>query len=139
MSHTGGQRREMRAICAIAAVCALIFALLVSGAPHRVASAPADGRAGAQVAARSVCHDVLSDTRDGTPDSPVKKGARCPCCLAAHSGPAVLPDRISVALRRETAARPAVYRAFAAAPPPFALSQAVNGARAPPAAGVALS
>ncbi|MBG0810022.1 DUF2946 family protein [Methylosinus sp. H3A] len=132
MSQTGGQRIEMRAICAIAAVCALVFALLVSGAPHRLSSAAADGPAAERVAARSVCHDALSDANGGTPDRPVKKGAHCPCCLAAHSGPAVLPDRISVALRREIAAQPAVYRVFAASPPPFALSQAVNGARAPP-------
>jgi hypothetical protein len=131
MSHTGGQRIELRAICAIAAVCALVFALLVSGAPHHSASA-AEGRGGEQVAARSMCHDALSDARGATPDRPAKKRASCPCCLAAHSGPAVLPDRIFVALRRETAAKPAIYRAFAAPTPPFALSQAVNGARAPP-------
>ncbi|WP_159728834.1 DUF2946 family protein [Methylosinus sp. Ce-a6] len=130
MSHTGGQRIEMRAICAIAAICALVFALLVSGAAHRLAS-PADERADLQLAADSVCHYALPDMNGGTPDRP-SKGAGCPCCLAAHSGPAVLPDRIFVVLRRAPAAKPAIYRAFAAATPPFALSQAVNGARAPP-------
>lgn len=136
MSHTGGQRIELRAICAIAAICALFLALLVSGAPHRLASA-ADGRAGEQHAARAMCHGGLLDANGGTPDAPLKKGARCPCCLAAHSAPAVLPDRMSVVLRQRPAT-PAVYRAFAAATPAFALSQAVNGARAPPA-GLALS
>lgn len=135
MSHTGGQRREMRAICAIAAVCALVFALLVSGAPHRLSSAAV--HAGDQ-AARAMCHDALADADVGTPDRPIKKGTSCPCCLAAHSGPAVLPDRVFVALRREAIARPAVYRAYAAARPSFALSPAVNGARAPPADLVAL-
>ncbi|PWB95654.1 DUF2946 family protein [Methylosinus sporium] len=138
MSHTGGQRIELRAICAIAAVFALVFALLVSGAPHRLSSAAADGRAGDQIV-RGVCHDALTDANVGTPGRPMKKGANCPCCLAAHSGPAVLPDRISAALRREVAAQPAVYRVFAAARPPFTLSQAVNGARAPPAGPLALS
>lgn len=137
MSHTGGQRREMRAICAIAAICALVFALLVSGAPHRVASASAAARAGDQTA-RVLCHDALTDANAGTPDKPMKKGASCPCCLAAHSGPAVLPDRVFVALRRQTAAQPAVYRAYAAVRPSFALSQAVNGARAPPSGLLAL-
>jgi len=131
MSHTGGQRIELRAICAIAAICALVFALLVSGAPHRLAS-PADGPAGQQLAAHGMCHYALPDMNGGAPDRP-SKGAGCPCCLAAHSGPAVLPDRMTVVLRGAPAAKPALYRAFAAATPPFALSQAVNGARAPPA------
>jgi hypothetical protein len=132
MSHTGAQRKELRAIYAIAAVCALVFALLVSGAPYRISSAAADLRAGDHVALGD-CHNALRDAGAGTPDRPVKKGASCPCCLAAHSGPAVLPDRVFIALRREAVAQPADYRGFAAAPPPFALSQAVNGAGAPPA------
>lgn len=133
MSHGGGQRIVMRAICAIASVCALVFALFLSAAPHRTMTAPSSA------SARALCHETVDATaadaaHDGAPETPAKGRTACPCCLAAHSGPAVLPERAVFAAPRYPEAAPAVYRIFPAAPPPFALSRTVNGARAPPSA-----
>jgi hypothetical protein len=122
-----------RAILAIVSICALVFGLLITGAPHAFASGKRVGAHG--VAA--FCHDLqIGAARvDGaTPDKGGEKpGAYCPCCLAAHAGPAVLPERFAFVLRAEPVATPAVYRSTPQELPHFTLRQAVNCARAPPA------
>lgn len=134
MSQGRGQRIGLRAIFAIAAVCALVFSLLVSGAPHvsrGFATTHASSRGDVRPA---VCHDYVVDASEGaTPDGGGrKKRAECPCCLAAHAGPAVLPERTATLTRLAPTATPAVYRAPTHALPRFSLLQTVNGARAPP-------
>lgn len=122
----------VRAIFAIVSVCALVFGLLVTGAPHTFA---AGKRIGAHGVA-SFCHDRDSGVADhATPGKGGEKQGRssCPCCLAAHAGPAVLPERFALVLRVEPAATPAVYLSRPATLPHFTLRQIVNGARAPPA------
>lgn len=134
MSHWRAQRFELRAIFAAAAVCALVFALLVSGAQQG-----ARGEGSMQIASdgdvhHAMCHyssfEISKDaTRDGGGQ---KKQAGCPCCLATHTGAAVLPERTVASIRCERPAIRALYTALVDAAPHSAAPSAVNGARAPP-------
>lgn len=134
MSQRSGHGTGARAIFAIISVCALVFGLLVSGSPHASAHS---GLRGAASGVGAFCHDrdasaasVEGVTKD---KSGAKKRGYCPCCLAAHAGPAaVLPERCALSTRLAPSPRPAVYCSFAESLPRFALRQAVNGARAPP-------
>jgi hypothetical protein len=124
-----------RAILAIICACALVFGLLVSAAPHAFAHS---GLRGADDGVGAFCH--IRDAKAGSVEgvTPHKGGAKkqgyCPCCLAAHAGPAaVLPERLALLTRREPVAIPADYCAFAEILPRFTLRRTVNCARAPPA------
>lgn len=122
---------DMRAAFAVAAICALVFGLFVSGAPH-----VSRGETSMQASAAerlATCHDYSSAVPKGqTPDGGRKTRADCPCCLAAHASPAVLPERSALLTRLDRTASPALYLAPAAAPTRLSVSQTVNGARAPP-------
>lgn len=134
MSHTRDQRNEWRAISAVAAVCALVFALLVSGA-QTGARAEASMRAASRGDMhQAICQHHASDAaQNGTPDGGGRsKRGDCPCCLVGQAGAAVLPERVVTVTRVERTATHALYLPAAAVPPRFAFSQAVNGARAPP-------
>lgn len=84
-------------------------------------------------ARHATCHDYSSDVTTGkTPDGGQKSKGDCPCCLAAHAAPAVLPERSGVLTRLERTASPVLYLAQAPTPPRLALPHSINGARAPP-------
>jgi hypothetical protein len=125
---------RLRAIFAIAAICSVFFALLVSGAPHLSRDADGTHLSSRGHAALAVCHDyAVNPSKDAAaPAGGGKKRADCPCCLAAHAASAVLPERIAAAALFASVVTVAAYRAPADAPRRFALLQTVNGARAPP-------
>ncbi|OBS52458.1 MULTISPECIES: DUF2946 family protein [Methylosinus] len=125
----------MRAFLAIVSVCALLFSVFVAAAPHASARA---GLQGAAQGASVFCHDrapnAASVERGPAEKNGAKKQNSCPCCLAAHAAPAVLPERVALLLRLEPPApMPAVFGVPPISLPHFALRQAVNCARAPPA------
>jgi hypothetical protein len=137
MSQLHAMRREFRAAFAVAVACALMISLLLSGAT-RPAHAFADQGgvacdhsayfAGAHAAA---AQNEISTSRDGSPAHPQH---RCPeCCLSAHAGHAVLPERVASAMRSD-AERPSEIQhcAVAAQPPESFAANGANGARAPP-------
>ncbi|QGM46832.1 DUF2946 family protein [Methylocystis heyeri] len=134
MSQGSEKRVGLRAIFAVTAVCALILSLFVSGAMQGAhAETPAD----AVVAQSAPC--PLMSAGDHSAAGHNKSGhsgkVDCPfCCLAAHAGAAVLPDRIGSAVRPpKIASSPVVYFALFIRDPQTAISNAVNAARAPPA------
>jgi hypothetical protein len=136
MSQLRAMRREFRTAFAVAAVCALMFSLLSSGAV-RSAHAFAGERGVAChhslyfAEAHAAAQNESSTQRDGLPAHPAH---RCPdCCLSAHAAPAVLPERIA-SVTRPAAKRPATidHRAAAAPAPESFVSNGANGARAPP-------
>jgi hypothetical protein len=133
MSQGAGHKGKMRAIFAIVGVCALVFGLLAASAPHASARA---GARGAALGVGAFCHDRDADVASAETAAPDKSRAKkqisCPCCLAAHAGSAVLPERFALLMRLERTATPAVYRSSTRSPPRFKLRQTVNGARAPP-------
>lgn len=134
MSRPGAQRIELRAIVAFAAVCALAFNLLGSGAAYG-ARGDRSLQATQSDAHWVLCHDrEHGDLRHGVPARGGHAGhADClQCCLATHAGGAVLPERSATLARRDRTAAPILYMAFAAQAPHFAAPSMVNGARAPP-------
>ncbi|RNJ51051.1 hypothetical protein D1O30_17075 [Methylocystis hirsuta] len=137
MSQLRAMRREFRAALAVAAVCALMLSLLLSGAT-RPAHAFADqgGIACDHAAYVAGLHATAaqkgsSTQRDGSPTHSTRS---CPdCCLNAHAGHAVLPERlISVARPNAERAAPIQPSAVAAQPPESFAANGANGARAPP-------
>ncbi len=136
MSQLRAMRREYRAAFAVAAVCALILTLLLSGAgrpahafagPEGVACehlAYLTGQpiAAAQDSSDAERHNASAQSRHKCPD----------CCRAAHAHSAVLPQRVASVAR--PVGRPATihHRAIAARPPESMPSRGANGARAPP-------
>lgn len=137
MSQLRAMRREFRAALAVAAVCALMFSLLLSGAT-RPAHAFADqgGIACDHAAYVAGLHPTAaqkgsSTQRDGLPTHSPRS---CPdCCLNAHASHAVLPERlISVARPNAERAAPIQLCAVAAQPPESFTANGANGARAPP-------
>jgi len=137
MSQLRAMRREFRAALAVAAVCALMLSLLLSGAT-RPAHAFADlgGIACDHAAYVAGLHGTAaqkgsSTQRDGSPTHSTRS---CPdCCLNAHAGHAVLPERlISVARPNAERAAPIQPSAVAAQPPESFAANGANGARAPP-------
>jgi hypothetical protein len=135
MSHWRARTGELRAIFAIAAICALLFGLLVSGAHLRLGSDTLARQAASAADAHVVCHhqaiDQSQDEKSNGGDE-AKRG--CPCCLAAHAGPVVLPERAAASTRIERTALRALYVASAEPAPRSIEPHAVNGARAPPLA-----
>ena len=137
MSQLRAMRREFRAALAVAAVCALMLSLLLSGAT-RPAHAFADqgGIACDHAAYVAGLHATAaqkgsSTQRDGSPTHSTRS---CPdCCLNAHTGHAVLPERlISVARPNAERAAPIQPSAVAAQPPESFAANGANGARDPP-------
>lgn len=120
---------KMRAIVSIVGIFAFVFGLLAATAAH-VGATSSTQRIGLS------CHDrdtIVASVEHGAPDeNGAKKPISCPCCLAAHAGPAVLPERFALLMRVEPMATPAVYRSSPKLPPHVAPRQTVNGARAPP-------
>ncbi|PWB91907.1 hypothetical protein C5688_02550 [Methylocystis sp. MitZ-2018] len=131
-------RREFRAAFAVAAACALMFSLLLSGAT-RPAHAFADqgGIACDHAAYVASLHPTAAQKGGSTPQrdgSPTHSTRSCPdCCLNAHAGQAVLPERVASAMRT-AAERPSEIRhcAVATQPPESFAANGANGARAPP-------
>lgn len=137
MSQLRAMRRGYRAASAVAAVCALIFSLLLSGAARPsyafveridVAcdhSAYHDGQDSA------VAQRPTEARRHG---APARSGHKCPdCCLAAHAGSAVLPERVAWVTQPDAERSAEIRHSVVATPPPESFaSSAANGARAPP-------
>lgn len=137
MSQLRAMRREFHAALAVAAVCALMLSLLLSGAT-RPAHAYADqgGIACDHAAYVAGLHATAAQKGSSTQrdDSPTHSTRSCPdCCLNAHAGHAVLPERlISVARPSAERAAPIQPSAIAAQPPESFAANGANGARAPP-------
>ena len=137
MSQLRAMRWEVRAAFAVAAVCALMLSLLLSGATRPAhAFADQDGIACDHAAYVAGLHATAaqkgsSTQRDGSPTHSTRS---CPdCCLNAHAGHAVLPERlISVARPNAERAAPIQPNAVAAQPPESFAANGANGARAPP-------
>lgn len=136
MSQLRAMRRGFRAAFAVAAVYALLFSLLVSGA-IRPAHAFADYGGVACDHSAYLAGPHVATGQDSTEakrqDAPAQSGRKCPdCCLAAHASSAVLPERVASVAR--PAERPSTIHlnATAARPPESLTSSSANGARAPP-------
>jgi hypothetical protein len=128
-------RIELRAIVAAAAVCALIFSLLVAGAPHRMGDRVTLQNAHQGAGHVALCHDAARQSTSSP--EPAKDGSGdqtgCPgCCLAALAVSTALPARVPILTRPLRAAEPIVYSAFAPSDFEASVLVAVNGARAPP-------
>ncbi|TLG73741.1 hypothetical protein [Methylocystis sp. B8] len=137
MSQLRAMRREFRAAFAVAAACALMFSLLLSGAV-RSAHAFADARGVdcQHFADLAATHPAAAQKESATQrdPAPTHPAHRCPdCCLSAHAAPAVLPERI-VSVTRPAAEQSATihHGAAAARAPEGFVSNGANGARAPP-------
>ena len=137
MSHRRTMRVNMRAIFAVSLAFALISGLFVSSVLYG-ARAPAFGRT-AQGFAVS-CHNWAVSTTQSANGAPARPDGHsgavgCPdCCLAAHAGAAVLPERFATVARpMRVAASRVRYFALTTHEMEAAVSNAVNGARAPPA------
>ncbi len=135
MSQLRAMRREFRAAFAVAAACALMFSLLVSGVRPARAFAGSVGvacehslyLAGLNIAA---AQDGTETQQRG---APARSGGKCPdCCLAAHASSAVLPERVASVARPAAPAATIQLNAAAARPPESLTSSSANGARAPP-------
>lgn len=138
MSHLRAMYREFRSAFAVSVIYALIFGLLVTGAA-RPAHAFIGASANDSVACDHAIHldgrQAATPAKDSAPAPDGSLARKCPdCCLAAHAGAAVLPERIAV-LTRPPAKRPATihYCAGSARQPEGLSSGPANGARAPPA------
>ena len=137
MSQLRAMRPEFRAAFAVAAVCALMFSLLSSGAMRPAhALAERSDIACDHFGYLSGTHAVsaqkgISAERDGLPARPAH---RCPdCCLSAHAGHAVLPERVASVARPSAERAVSIHHSAVAALPPKSLtSSGANGARAPP-------
>ena len=137
MSQVRAICTKLRAIFASAAVCALLFGLLVSGAAQ--ASAPVGSRVGFDAAAHDVALCPVRHLLGAAANDPSRSNhggaqGQCPdCCLAAHTSVGLAPERVSTVARPATdSASPVAYFAFSAREPESAVSSFVNGARAPP-------
>lgn len=140
MSQTQAKRRESRAIFAVAAICALVFGLVVSGAAQASRASAghllsAHGPAASSVTCDHPDYAVDAAHHHSGPGEKSPGHTKCPdCCLAAHAGPAVLPERVGTPTRPALErAAPIAYVALSAREPESSHSSAVNGARAPPA------
>jgi hypothetical protein len=139
MSQMRAMRMELRAIVAAAAVCALVFGLLVTGAGHRMQNGASAGDSRQVGAYTAMCQHFGLHKDVGDSSTPSGKGsggghAQCPnCCLAALVVSAVMPQRIATFLRPERTAEPVVYFALATNIFETHVTGSVNGARAPPA------
>lgn len=134
-------RWELRAFFAAAIVCALLSSLLASGA-MRVSRSADELSAASNSAAPTACNVhhretlALSGSVRDSPDDG-SNGVHCPdCCLAAHGGAVVLPERVA-SVARPLAAIPAQirYALSITSEPESSERSSVNGARAPPASG----
>jgi hypothetical protein len=137
MSQMRAMRKELRAIVAVAAVCALIFGLLVAGAMHRPRGIALNDIS-QQRAHVATCHGLAGHLDANGSSTPANDGQRdnaaCPyCCLAALAGSVVLPERLATIARPARASSPISYYAFSAREPETTVSNSANGARAPPA------
>lgn len=136
MSQMRAMRSELRAIVAVAAVCALIFSLLVAGAMHRPRGDGLNDLPQKQ-AHVATCHGLAGHLGANGSSTPANDGQQdhegCPyCCLAALAGSVVLPERLATIARPARASSPVSYYAFSAQEPETPLSNSANGARAPP-------
>jgi hypothetical protein len=136
MSQLRAKRRELRTAFAVAAACALMLSLLLSGAV-RPAHAFAASNGVACEHSGYFAQQLIAAAQDSTAakrhGAPARSGHKCPdCCLSAHANSAVLPERVAAIAR--IAARPATihHRAIAARPPESLATSGANGARAPP-------
>lgn len=133
MSQLRAMCREHRAAISVAAICALIFGLLVTGAA-RPAHALQNDFGKTAIACDHAAH-LSGAATDPEPARNGSLGHKCPdCCLAAHAGAAVLPAR-SVAVTRPSSAPSATvhYASGTARQPDSLAASPANGARAPPA------
>jgi len=130
-------RVTLRAIFAVSLAFALISGLFVSSVLYG-ARAPALGRTAQGLSVS--CHNWAASTTQSANGAPARpdrhSGATgCPdCCLAAHAGAAVLPERFAIVTRpMRVAASRVRYFALTTHEMEASVSNAVNGARAPPA------
>jgi len=129
----------LRAFIAAAIVCALLAGLLASGA-MRVSRSAAELSAASDRVAPTACtlHHHESLALSGSVRHPSDDGSNnthCPdCCLAAHGGAVMLPERVA-SLARPLAAIPAQiqYALSTTSEPESSEPSSINGARAPPA------
>lgn len=120
---------NLRAFFAIAAVCALVFSLVLSGSGVARATSSYPGQA------IEPCHSADAEPFDSGSTLPRGGHPKCPdCCLAAHANAATLPDRLANDVRPSRVAWASVAYALRSdgEPEPAPVSS-VNGARAPPA------
>lgn len=136
MSQLRAMRREFRAALAVAAACALMLSLLLSGATR-----PARAFAGSLGVACEHSLYLAELNIAAAPDrsqtqqrgAPAQSGHKCPdCCLAAHANSAVLPERMASVARPAGRQATIHHHAIAARPPESVTSNGANGARAPP-------
>jgi hypothetical protein len=127
----------MRAIFAVGLSFALIFGLFVSSVLYGARN-PAFGHVAQEPSVS--CHNWAASTTQSVKGAPARPDrhsgvAGCPdCCLAAHAGAAVLADRFAIVARpMRVAASRVRYFALTTHEMEAAVSNAVNGARAPPA------
>jgi len=130
-------RVTMRAIFAVSLAFVFISGLFVSSVLYG-ARAPELGQTAQGFSVP--CHNWAVSTpqsANGAPARPDRhSGATgCPdCCLAAHAGAAVLPERFAIVTRpMRVAASRVRYFALTTHEMEASVSNAVNGARAPPA------
>jgi hypothetical protein len=138
MSQLRAMCRKFRAAFAVSAICALIFGLLVTGAAMP-AHASINASTGDGIACDHASYvagvQAIATQKDGAPMRGGSLAHACPdCCLAAHAGAAVLPERIAT-VTRPAAERPVTihYCSGSARQPESLAWNAANGARAPPA------
>ncbi len=133
MSHVRAQSGGLRAVSAVAAICALVFALLVSGSTRGGHLVHAQSSAEGAVA----CHNLGGELTTNKSSQPARGGDHIDCgqcCLAAVAGAAVLPGRVATLSRPpQLSSSPVRYSAGKALKLKTAAPPAVNGARAPPA------
>lgn len=133
MSQLRAMCREHRAAISVAAICALIFGLLVTGAAR-----PAHALQNDFGKTAIACDHAAHHAGAATDQEPARNGSlrhKCPdCCLAAHAGTAVLPTRFGAVTRPGAATAATVrYPSGAARQPDGLATSPANGARAPPA------
>ncbi|MCC3245555.1 hypothetical protein LG047_09510 [Methylocystis sp. WRRC1] len=130
---------RLRAAIAVVAIWSLMFSVVTSGAVNASAATFAlRNNAAASVGLfacfkRHMTHHADA-AGEAAPEKRTSTDRHCPdCCLAAHAGAAVLPERLATVVRPAPAAAPVAYRVATSREPKSVPPPRVNGARAPPA------
>lgn len=138
MSQSRDISRLLRAAIVIVAAWALMVSVAASGAAAASASDVVfrnDGATGVGLFAcfkRHMTQRADAAEAGKAPEGQKSAKHHCPCCLAAQSAAAVLPERLS-APAAPSHARPSVFRlSFTAHEPESVGARAAHGARAPP-------
>ncbi len=137
MSQLRHISRSIRAVIAIAAAWALMFSISASGAG---AAAATDivfkNNSSANVGLFACFKRHMTQRGDpvGEKTSPGQGAAKhhCPCCLAAHTAAAVLPQRLATPAAPLRAPIPICVLTATAHEPESLAFHSAHGARAPP-------